>query len=114
MYYSQADIFILNSSDDDPFQIEGFGIVLIEANLMGIPVIGSKNSGMEDAIENGFNGFLIDTKNPKEIADTLKRLLCDDKKAKEMGLNGYNRAKTEFTWKKTVENINRYLEKYKN
>jgi phosphatidylinositol alpha-1,6-mannosyltransferase len=114
IYYSRADIFILNSSDNDPFQVEGFGIVLIEANLMGIPVIGSKNSGMEDAIENGFNGFLIDTKNPQEIAETIKILLSDDKKARKMGLNGYTRAKAKFTWKITVEQINSHLEKHKN
>jgi phosphatidylinositol alpha-1,6-mannosyltransferase len=108
-YYNGADIFILASNDHDPTQVEGFGIVLAEANLMKKPVIGSIETGMEDIIINGYNGFLLDTKNSKKLANTIKSLLADKQKARLLGENGYKHVKSNFTWTKFGEELNKII-----
>src|SRR6202008_4276013 len=49
--YKAADIFIMLSEQSASGDVEGFGIAILEANIMGVPAIGSKNSGIEDAIQ---------------------------------------------------------------
>ena len=112
IYYSQADVFILNSSNVDMKQVEGFGIVLIEAGLMKLPVIGAKDTGMEEAIDDGETGLLVDTRNPIDILAALKKILLHEEYAKELGQKGYERAKKSFTWDKMVRQLNQYIEKY--
>jgi phosphatidylinositol alpha-1,6-mannosyltransferase len=101
-YYLMCDVFVLNSTIDRDRQVEGFGIVLIEANLMGKPVIGTKGSGIEDAIEHNKNGILVPIDDPNETAKTIERLLVNPQLAKQMGEYGYRRAKDSFTWEKVV------------
>ncbi|MEZ4692127.1 MAG: glycosyltransferase [Ignavibacteria bacterium] len=47
---------------------------MIEANYFGLPAIGSKNSGLEDSINNGVSGILVDPKDHAEILDAVKRI----------------------------------------
>ena len=55
---SQADLFILPSVfDQDSGSIEGFGIVFIEANAFGVPVVSGNTGGMVEAVRNGITGF---------------------------------------------------------
>ncbi|RMF56558.1 MAG: glycosyltransferase family 1 protein [Calditrichaeota bacterium] len=108
-YYALCDVFILNSTIDHKGDVEGFGIVLIEANLMGKPVIGTRDSGMEEAIEHGKNGLLIPMNNIEATVWALRELLANPVKAQEMGEYGYRRAKREMTWKKVAEKTNRAL-----
>lgn len=56
---------------------EGFGIAILEANAMGIPAIGSKNSGIADAIKDGFSGKLVNPHNPEEITQALTEIVND-------------------------------------
>ncbi|MFH0804153.1 MAG: glycosyltransferase family 4 protein [Candidatus Zambryskibacteria bacterium] len=60
--YKGAELFLLLSQNDN-YDVEGFGLVFLEAAACGLPVIGSTNCGAEDAIWNGGNGFLVDPKN---------------------------------------------------
>lgn len=112
-YYLMCDVFILNSTIDSYGDTEGFGIVLMEANLMGKPVIGVKDSGMEDAIDHEKNGLLVARDNLEETTRALKGLLTNPLRAKQMGEYGYLRAKQEFTWRqvaiKTDETIKECL-----
>jgi phosphatidylinositol alpha-1,6-mannosyltransferase len=50
---------------------EGFGIAVLEANLWRKPAIGSRNSGIADAIDDGVTGILVDQQNDKEIAQAV-------------------------------------------
>lgn len=54
---------------------EGFGIAVLEANHLGLPAIGSKNSGIADAIKDGFSGILVNPENPTEIVNALSEIL---------------------------------------
>ncbi len=70
-YYSSVDIFCMLSEHTETGDFEGFGIAILEANYFGIPAIGSKGSGIEDAICDGFNGILVDPHNPTEVENAI-------------------------------------------
>jgi len=73
--YKQSDIFILLSQSNVLYDVEGFGIVILEANLCGISAIGSKNTGIEDAIVHQKTGLLIDPYNKHEILQAIDQML---------------------------------------
>lgn len=69
-----ADIFILLSETQSSGDFEGFGIAVIEANCYGIPSIGSFNSGLEDSINDGVSGILVDPKNKEQIRKAVSTI----------------------------------------
>lgn len=75
--YSSSDVFVILSENQPDGNVEGFGIVVLEANFYGIPVIGALGCGIEAAIEDGFNGCLVDGNNAQEIRIALDRIIAD-------------------------------------
>tara|TARA_Y100001968_G_C19412926_1_gene747366 strand:+ start:348 stop:1463 length:1116 start_codon:yes stop_codon:yes gene_type:complete len=73
--YNQADIFMMLSQNKIKFDAEGFGIAILEANCFGVPSIGSKNTGIEDAIIDNKTGRLVDPYNPNEILDSIDSII---------------------------------------
>ena len=71
-----SNIFIMLSDNLDNGDIEGYGIAILEANYLGLPAIGSKGCGIEDAISNGYNGELINNKNPEELILALDKIFA--------------------------------------
>jgi len=71
---SLSHIFILLSESQSTGDFEGFGIAVIEANHFGLPAIGAKGSGLEDSIDDGGSGILVDPHNKKEILDAVKKI----------------------------------------
>ncbi|MEO6694247.1 MAG: glycosyltransferase family 4 protein [Ignavibacteria bacterium] len=69
-----SQIFILLSEIQPDGDFEGFGIAVIEGNYFGLPAIGSKDSGLEDAISNGVSGMLVDPHDPAEISDAIQKI----------------------------------------
>lgn len=113
-YYALCDVFILNSIIDNQGNTEGFGIVLIEAALMGKPVIGTKNCGIEDAIDDNYCGLLVPMGDPDATAQALKKILMNSELAKKMGGFGYERAKKKFTWNKVAIKTQSVVRKMEN
>ncbi|MFP4026470.1 MAG: glycosyltransferase family 4 protein [Candidatus Brocadiia bacterium] len=64
-----ADIFVL------PSEHEGFGIVLQEAMSVGLPIVATSHGGQTDLLEDGLNAILIDSSEPKCIAEGIMRLI---------------------------------------
>ncbi len=71
LLYKNAEMFILLPQNDN-HDIEGFGLVYIEAAAFGLPVIGCFDSGAEDAILNKQNGFLV---NPDDVDNATEKVL---------------------------------------
>jgi len=71
-------IFCLLPRELDKGDVEGFGIVFLEAASLGLPVIAGRSGGVPDAVDDGGNGFLVDPKNPTEVAEKIRRLLGDE------------------------------------
>lgn len=70
-----TDVFVMFSTESATGDVEGFGIAILEANAMGIPSIGSKNCGIEDAILDGKSGFLVSRASLPEFKTALKSIL---------------------------------------
>jgi phosphatidylinositol alpha-1,6-mannosyltransferase len=104
-YYKNADIFMLLSENQPNGDVEGFGIVALEANYFRLPVIGAKGCGVEDAVLDGFSGFLVDSKNPKEIVNSLQLILENGDKFNE---NAKKHA-LDFGWNEIVKQYEEIL-----
>ncbi len=68
-------VFFMLSENRQDGDVEGFGIAILEANACGLPAIGSKGCGIEDAIADGYSGRLVDPKDTEEIVAALEDIL---------------------------------------
>lgn len=96
-YYAACDVFIMPNRQIGG-DIEGFGIVYLEAGAAGKPVIGGKSGGTDDAIVDGVTGIRVDGNSGVEIANAVIDLLSTPDKAKTMGARGRQRVENGFTW----------------
>jgi glycosyltransferase involved in cell wall biosynthesis len=94
----QADVFALSSLS------ESFGIVNLEAMAAGLPIVATKVGGIPDIVEEGVNGYLVNAKNPEEIAERLMILLGNDKIREEMVAKNREKAKL-YTWDKVTDTM---------
>jgi phosphatidyl-myo-inositol dimannoside synthase len=77
---------------------EGFGIVFLEANLHGLPVVAGAAGGALDAVVNGETGILVDPADHVALADALVDLLQNPERARRLGAAGAERARRDFNW----------------
>ncbi|MBU6415181.1 glycosyltransferase, partial [Patescibacteria group bacterium] len=105
--YAEAKIFLLPSVEVGG-AFEGFGLVLLEANAAGIPVIGTTPSGMDDIITDVQNGFLVRQGDVGGMKNFLEWLLQDPVLLGEMSRQSIARARA-FSWDRTVA---RYVVRY--
>jgi len=110
-YMKACDVFVLPSIVDRRGDTEGLGLVLAEAMACGVPVIGTKVGGIPYIIKNSGGGFLVEQKNPKELAEKIIMLLKDEKLRKEMGKIGRKYAKEKFGWGEIAERYYDIFEK---
>jgi len=101
--YSACDIFVLPSFE------EGFGIVMTEAMASGKPLIGSNVGGIPMQVIEGWNGFLIEPGNERQLAEKIEYLVDHPVERKRMGRNSRILAEEKFDWIKIVR---RYLQVY--
>ncbi len=72
--YNQADLFLLLTRQDPP-DVEGFGLVFLEAAACGLPALGGRSGGIPEAVEEGRSGWLVDPVDTSAIAEKIKMLL---------------------------------------
>jgi glycosyltransferase involved in cell wall biosynthesis len=104
-YYSEADIFVLPSIVDERGDTEGLGVVFLEANACGTPVIGSKIGGILDVIKDGVNGFYVQQKNVLDIAEKIIKLAGDEELRQQMGEAGRRIVEENFNWDHLAKRI---------
>lgn len=97
LYYNACDLFVMPSRLTPP-DVEGFGIVFLEANACGRPVIGARTGGIPDAVREGETGLLVPPDTPQALASALDRLLSDTDLAARLGEAGRRRVEEEATW----------------
>jgi len=108
-YMAEADIFSLPSWN------EGFGVVYIEAMAQGKPTIGCRGEGIEDFVENGKTGILVQPKDVNCLVEALDYLLGNPDEAKTMGERACKFILENYTWGKNAEKmIKVYREVIKN
>jgi phosphatidyl-myo-inositol dimannoside synthase len=81
--YESADVFCMLSENQANGEVEGFGIAILEANIMGLPAVGSKGCGIEDAIKDGYNGYLTDPHDSAAILKSINSILHSDPAARK-------------------------------
>jgi phosphatidylinositol alpha-1,6-mannosyltransferase len=86
-YYDAADVFAMPCrTRRGGLDVEGLGIVYLEASATGLPVIGGDSGGAPDAILDGETGYVV--RDALGVADRVTELLCDPAKARAMGEKG--------------------------
>ncbi|MEW6731313.1 MAG: glycosyltransferase family 4 protein [Acidobacteriota bacterium] len=91
-YYSQADIFCLLSLQ------EGLALVIAQAMAMGLPVIATRNSGAEELITDGVEGFIVPIRDPDAVSEKLHLLAVDKSLRVEMGQRARAKILQGFSW----------------
>jgi phosphatidyl-myo-inositol dimannoside synthase len=76
-YYAAGDIFIMPNRRLATGENEGFGLVFLEANACGLPVIAGREGGPSEVVADGVNGLLVDGNNPDAVAQAIVRLATD-------------------------------------
>jgi phosphatidylinositol alpha-1,6-mannosyltransferase len=101
--YARAWCFALpvRNIDDD---VEGFGIVYLEAAMASLPSVGGIDSGATDAIEDGTTGVLVDGTSVTAVREAIASLLEDRERAEQMGACALDRARA-YTWERTTDQI---------
>lgn len=99
LYLSLAEIFAMPSRDRlAGLEVEGLGIVYLEASSCALPVIVGRSGGAPDALIDGETGILVDGNDKKEIAQSCIALLSDPHRAREMGERGREWVTSQWTW----------------
>jgi phosphatidylinositol alpha-1,6-mannosyltransferase len=100
-YYAACDVFLLPNRVDDG-DIEGFGIVFLEAAASGRPVIGGDSGGVPEAVERDLTGLLVDGANVDAVSSAIRELATSETLRKAMGVAGRRRAVDGFSWQRAA------------
>lgn len=106
---SEAWCFAMPSRSEGG-DVEGFGIVYLEAAMAGVAAIGGRGSGADEAIADGMTGLLVDGRDVHALADALESILDDRERAAAMGAAGRERALHAFSWQGNARAVARQLE----
>jgi phosphatidylinositol alpha-1,6-mannosyltransferase len=103
-YYAVADVFVHPNrtlADDD---VEGFGMVFLEASASGVPVIGGRSGGVPDAVSDGETGLLVEGDAVDAVADAIASLAGDPARRERMGEAGRRWAR-RFSWSRQAARV---------
>ena len=95
--YAAAELFLLTS------HYEGFGRVLVEAQLAGLPVVATEVTGPGDIVTDGETGYLCPLGDERALSDAVLSLLADDEKRTRFGTKGMRDARIRFDRKRLAE-----------
>jgi len=110
-YICAGDIFAMPSrSRFFGLEVEGLGIVYLEASACGLPVIAGSSGGAPDAVLDGVTGFVVDGENDGAIAAAAIRLLNDVDGAKAMGTAGREWIIENWRWEIWSQRFNKLLQ----
>jgi D-inositol-3-phosphate glycosyltransferase len=97
-YYALADVCVV------PSRTESFGLVALEAQALGTPVVAAAVGGLTEIVEDGVSGVLVESRDPLRYACAIASVLRDPETRAEMGAAARARA-TRFTWTRAVDRV---------
>jgi len=98
-YYNLANCFITLSREDyQTPNVEGFGLVFLEAALCKVPSLAGNSGGIPDAVIHQETGWLVNPTDIEEISATIKFILSHPQEASRLGNNAYMRVLSQLTW----------------
>jgi len=108
-WYRKADIFSMLSREiSQKGEIEGLGLVFMEAGAACLPVLAGNSGGIPDIVINEYNGLLVDPTSISEISDAVLRLYNNSSLRHNLGSNGRILAETEWQWHEVARKIIHY------
>ncbi len=109
-YYAAADVFAMPCRTRRAgLDVEGLGIVYLEASSAGLPVIGGDSGGAPDAILDGETGYVVPGRGVPALAERIIALLSDPARAQAMGQRGQAWAEQEWDWSRVAGRLNALL-----
>ena len=109
--YRECDIFVMSNRAVGK-DCEGFGIVFLEAQAHGIPVIAGANGGTGDAMVHGVTGLRVDcqdSENPVHLTNAIERLVSSPEMRRSMGIGGREFVTENFDWSRLSERARNVL-----
>jgi D-inositol-3-phosphate glycosyltransferase len=97
-YYRAADVCVV------PSHSESFGLVALEAEACGVPVVAAAVGGLTTLVDDGLTGYLVDGRDPADYAKPLAELLGDPVRAARMGQAAARRARF-YTWRSAARQL---------
>jgi len=97
-YLAASDVFVL------PTLSEGFPNTIAEAMAAGLPIVSTRVRGLSEIVAEGNNGFLVEPRNPAQLAEKILLILHNDILRDEMSANNKTWAK-QHTWEKVAERL---------
>ena len=102
--YRDASVFVL------PTQFEAWGNAVAEAMGFALPCVTTDVGGLPEVVDDGKTGVLVPPRDPDALAAELIALLSDPARAEALGRAGYEKARTQMTWKAVADRIAPHLE----
>lgn len=106
-HYSLGDVFIMANREMPDGETEGFGLVFLEANACGLPVIAGRAGGSVDAVTDQVNGLVVDGNDPAAIAAAVLRMFGDDALRDRLRAGGAEVARASG-WDRRVDQFLRF------
>jgi phosphatidylinositol alpha-1,6-mannosyltransferase len=109
-YYAVGDVFAMPCRNRvGGLEVEGWGIVFMEAAACGRPVVVGDSGGARETLLDGETGFLVDGADVAEVADAIAMLLEDPGLATSMGKAGRAWVEREHTWGRSAQQLGLWL-----
>ena len=109
-YFAAGDVFAMPTRTRKAgFEVEGLGIVYLEASATGLPVVAGDSGGAPDAVQEGRTGYVVDGRSVSAIAARLSELLLDTALAAELGRNGRQWVEERWRWDDLALRLQRLL-----
>jgi hypothetical protein len=96
-WLAAADLFVLLTRDKGR-DVEGFGIVCLEAALAGLPVVAGRSGGVTEAVQDGVTGLLVEPTDEVATKQAIERLINQPELRQQLGQAGRERALRDFKW----------------
>jgi len=106
-HYNKANVFVFPSIED------GFGMVMAEAMACGCPVIATTNTGAQDLITDGLDGFVVPVRNEKTILEGFQKFVDNPNLRTEMSKNALVKVQSLGGWNNYGDNYSSLIEKLK-
>jgi phosphatidylinositol alpha-1,6-mannosyltransferase len=98
-HYDAGDVFAMPCRTRRAgLEVEGLGIVFLEASATGLPVVAGRSGGSPDAVLDGTTGYVVDGTAVAEVAEAVAGLLADPARARAMGAAGREWVEREWRW----------------
>ncbi|MGV9214874.1 glycosyltransferase family 4 protein [Micromonospora sp. RB23] len=105
-HYAAGDVYAMPCrTRNRGLDVEGLGIVYLEASATGLPVVAGDSGGAPDAVREGETGYVVRGRDVAQLADRVARLLADRDLARQLGAAGRAWVEREWRWEAQAQRM---------